>query len=305
MNGQIDSKCVSKKFGNKVVLKELSFVAKPSEITFLAGENGAGKTTWIRIALGLIRPTYGVIYFNGKVVNELRNLVSVVFDEPPVFPSLSGIENLHLISQSVHFDKTLADQLFDIFKFDKRFLKIKAKNYSLGQKHKLSIAAAILRKPMYMFLDEPSLGLDPTSWKMVSACLKEQAKRGSSIIVTGQDYRLMEKFVDKVIILKSGISIFQGSVSELNGIFESKICINLNADNDLMINMYSDKHMILKTGDHCYEIKCESDIVAQEIIKEIKRSEIEFSELYIKKNTLEESFQKMIYQNEVNNDANY
>jgi ABC-type multidrug transport system ATPase subunit len=180
--GYIESINITKKFGNKEILKSVSFKAEPSQITFLAGQNGAGKTTWIRIAIGLLTSTSGKVCFNNDTVNNIRKDISVVFDEPPVYTHLTGVDNIRLLSGIEKPDLQWENSILDMLKIDKHFIKMKGKSYSLGQRHRLAVASALIRKPKYLILDEPSIGIDPVSWDLVKQCLLKMVESGTTFI---------------------------------------------------------------------------------------------------------------------------
>jgi ABC-2 type transport system ATP-binding protein len=187
---------LTKRFRATTVLSELSFDVEPGRITLLAGRNGAGKTTWIRTALGLTRPEAGRVLFDGRPVEAARDSIGVVGDEPPVYPRLTGAENLRQLSGLRRPDARLRATIQDMLGLDAGFLGMRASAYSLGQRRRLAIAAALIRRPAYLFLDEPTIGLDPIAWNQTRACLERMRAEGTAVVLTGQDFAEIERLFD-------------------------------------------------------------------------------------------------------------
>jgi ABC-type multidrug transport system ATPase subunit len=289
--GYIESINITKKFGNKEILKNVSFKAEPSQITFLAGQNGAGKTTWIRIAIGLLTSTSGKVCFNNDTVNNIRKDISVVFDEPPVYTHLTGVDNIRLLSGIEKPDLQWENSILDMLKIDKHFIKMKGKSYSLGQRHRLAVASALIRKPKYLILDEPSIGIDPVSWDLVKQCLLKMVESGTTVILTGQDYRLIEQIANKVVILNDGNVVFDNSIEQLKNEFNLKIFIKANTSD--IADKYNGIFNKDSTG-FTIQIEVKTNSEAEKICSEIRNSGFEFKEIYIQAPTLEECFMKKL-----------
>lgn len=208
---------ISKKFKNNHVIKDFSFEAETGKVTVILGKNGCGKTTWINMALGLYKADEGIITFDGKTYNDVRDNTAVVFDEIPIVKNLSGYDNLQLLSGGAACKTEQMKRILDNLGLSDSIMKIKGKAFSFGQRHKLAVAAALIREPRYMFLDEPSVGLDLESWDKVTKMLKEIVKNGTTVIVTGHNYDLIEEIADNVIIIKDRIVFYSGTLNELLG----------------------------------------------------------------------------------------
>ena len=207
--------CISKKFGSNVVLDSFTFSMKSGRITYLLGPNGCGKTTLVNIVLGLLNADAGSVKFDNLPLEQCRDKVSVVFDEPPVYPNYSGYDNLKLLS-NVFSKQAWQNEVLLPLNLDKTLLKKKAKTLSLGQRHRLAVAAAFIRNPSYMLLDEPAIGLDSDSWEAVRNLLVQKTKEHEmTTVVTGHNYDLMENFVDDIIIFSKARIHFIGSIDEL------------------------------------------------------------------------------------------
>ena len=207
---------LSKNFSSSTVLDGLTFEAK-EEIIFIAGRNGAGKTTFIRIATGLDKASGGSVLYDGGNFASVRHDVEVVFDENALYPFASGKENIRIFTDNRYSDSERIKEICDYFSLDERLLRRPVKTYSYGQKHRLSVAIAMMCNPKYVFLDEPSLGLDPFSWDLVKKSLLRKKEEGCCIIITGQDYEEMAVLADKTLVLEKGKALFFGTSDELLG----------------------------------------------------------------------------------------
>lgn len=290
--GSIVSNAVTKRFGSKSVLRGFSFEAKPSEITFLAGRNGVGKTTWIHIATGIMQSNSGSISFGGKPVGQIRDKLAIVFDEPPIYPNINGLMNLKAISGIRKLDTDWVKRVLRNLQIDSAFLRKRARHYSLGQRHRLAVAAALLRHPLYLFLDEPAVGLDIFSWELVRDSLRQLANEGATIILTGQDFEAIKQLVDRVVILKDGVAEFSGTVPELLERFPPSVYVR--SPNPKAIIKLFQQAKILDLDEGLLEINCESMIEAEQMALSLKKLEEPLYEIRIRNITLEEAFYKIV-----------
>lgn len=284
---------IKKVYKNNYILNGFSFEANPFEINYLAGINGAGKSTWVRIAMGLEIPEAGHIIFNGKNTFDTKDKLSVVFDEPPVYSNLTGYENLNLLSGIYNIKQSWKSYVLQSLRLEDSLLSKKTKYFSLGQRHRLAVASALMRQPSVLILDEPTVGLDPESWVKVSKIMRELADEGSTVIVTGHNYPLIAEIADKITILHNGVTIFTGSITELTEQFPPSIHIRID-NPDLVLAMYPKAKLLNDKKGQYLEIKCSSLIEANEISKKIQENNIFFYELTIQRIDLQEAFQKTI-----------
>jgi len=201
---------VSKRYGRKPVLERVSFALAPGEVYALAGPNGSGKTTLIRLVTGLAFPTEGRVLMLGENIHEggyhVRRHLGAVVEAPAAFyPYLTGrvnLERLAWLSGLKNASERIRDVLFNL-----ELVAVADQpvgSYSLGQRQRLGLAAAILARPKVLVLDEPTSGLDPDGIQKVHEILREQAASGVSVLLSTHHLREVSAYTDRVGILGGG-----------------------------------------------------------------------------------------------------
>ena len=154
---------VSKSFGKKKILNNISFEIEEGDIFGFIGPNGAGKSTLIKTILGLYKKDSGEIYINGCEIEDFTNAikkVSAIIETPDFYQYLSGYDNLKMRARIYNVGKDKIDEVVDLVGLTNR-IKDKVSKYSLGMKQRLGIAMALVGNPDILILDEPITGLDP------------------------------------------------------------------------------------------------------------------------------------------------
>ncbi len=208
---KIKNLCVS--FGSKKVLRGLNLTIQSPGSTCLVGPNGSGKTTLIHAMLRFL-PYTGKITFGGHPLSAIRKRIGIVLDEPPFYGSLTARMNLRLLMDANGQNAAHGEKIFQMLKIDESILKTKADQLSFGQRHRLAVAGAILRNPQYLFLDEPSVGLDAESLASLTECLKAEVQAGKCLFITSHDFEFVHSVADNVALLSDGICGFSGTKEE-------------------------------------------------------------------------------------------
>ncbi len=196
----IESKNISFSYGKNQILENVNFQAEKGSITYLAGINGSGKTTWIKCAAGLLKPSCGEVLFDGMPFYKIREYFAICFDTPPVYKNMSCIDNLFVL-YDVDYKEDRVQEMLEKMGLSNYILTHPAGKLSFGQRHRLGIAGAILRKPRYLILDEPDLGLDPVAWESVKTEIMDLKRKGTAIIMTGQNFVQLEEVINHVSLL--------------------------------------------------------------------------------------------------------
>jgi ABC-2 type transport system ATP-binding protein len=213
---------VSRTYGPKTAVSDVSLAIPRGELFALLGPNGAGKTTSIKMLVGLLRPSRGAIRVCGHdVVREPRLAhlhVGYVPDEPTLYDKLTGREFLWFIADMFGMPRHAAGQRIDreIAAFELgEFADDLAESYSLGMKQRLVFAASLLHDPDVLVLDEPMVGLDPRSVRIVKDLLRARTQDGMAVFMSTHTLAMAEEMADRVGIMVRGQLRFLGTVAEL------------------------------------------------------------------------------------------
>lgn len=281
---------LSKQFGDRWALKDLSFEVRPGSLTLLAGRNGAGKTTWMRVAAGLARPSSGTVRFGGAPVGQVRSQLAVVFDDAPVYPLLSGAENLHLLSGGR--SPKAAESRAILASLDlEQLLLARAGGYSFGQRKRLAVAAALLRRPTWLLLDEPSVGLDSGAWRLVAQALRKLAAGGATAVVTGQDLKNLEELADEIVVIRDGAAAYAGSLADLQRRHPPKVRVRTSHAAQLKA-LFPNADLVAQQAAPFLEIPCSTLMEGEAVLARIRSLDIPLQSLELRMATLEESFRQ-------------
>lgn len=191
------------------------------QITMLLGRNGAGKTTTLRTIMGLSPPSSGTITLAGqrtekKLTPDIASMgVGYVPESMSVFSDLTVKENLILAAREGPLDDTRLQWIFGFFPALKRFWLSRAGSLSGGQKQMLSIARAIVEPRKLLLIDEPTKGLAPAIVVGLIECLAEIKKRGATILLVEQNFRVAQEVGDNVLVMDNGKIVHRGAMAEL------------------------------------------------------------------------------------------
>ncbi len=213
---------LSKSFGQKKAVDDLSLHINPGEIYGFIGHNGAGKTTTIKSVCGILKFDRGEIYINGKSIKTdpmaCKMDMAYLPDNPDLYEFLSGIKYLNFIADIYGVDaKTRQERIKkygDMFELTGD-LGQPVSAYSHGMKQKLAIISALIHDPKLMVMDEPFVGLDPKATHLLKQVMREKCDRGHAVFFSTHILEVAEKLCDKVAIIKGGRLIASGSMEEI------------------------------------------------------------------------------------------
>ena len=215
---------LTKTYGEKRAVDDLSLHIRPGEIYGFIGHNGAGKTTTLKAVVGILQFDAGEITIDGKSIkNEplaCKREIAYIPDNPDMYDFMSGIKYLNFIADI--FGVSAADRQVRIRDYAARFeltddLAQPIAAYSHGMKQKLAIIAAWLHQPKLIIMDEPFVGLDPKAAHLLKGMMRELCGRGGAIFFSTHVLEVAEKLCDKVAIIKSGRLIRSGTMEEVKG----------------------------------------------------------------------------------------
>lgn len=213
----IETKNLTKRYGDKSALDNLTITLEKGEILGYLGPNGAGKTTTIRLLLGLIQPTNGDAKIFGldavKDAAEIHRRIAYVPGETSLWPSLSGAETLRLLA-NVHggSDADYENELIKKFRFD---TNKKVRSYSKGNRQKIALIAALATRADLLIFDEPTSGLDPVMAKVFRDEVLAAKKNRQSVFLSSHIMEEVEELCDRVCVLREGALIETGTLDDL------------------------------------------------------------------------------------------
>ena len=211
-----------KKASTKAI-DDVSIDIEDGDIYGFVGPNGAGKSTTIKCVVGLHSYDSGEIYLNGLTLKEnpimYKNMISYVPDNPDIYEHLTGIQYLDFIA---NIFKMSEEKNQIIHKYATTFgienaLANPIKTYSHGMKQKLQLISAIMHKPKLLVLDEPFVGLDPKATHDLKEIMKELCNEGTMIFFSSHVLEVVEKFCNKIAIIKNGKIVAKGTIDEVTG----------------------------------------------------------------------------------------
>ena len=277
-----------KSFGKKQILKNVSFEIDEKDILAFIGPNGSGKTTTIKLILGLQNIDSGSVKINGYDVKKdfVKSIekVGAIVENPDTYMYLSGWQNLKLVANL--YKGVTDDDLKTIVKtvgLENR-IHDKVSKYSLGMRQRLGIARALVNKPNLLVLDEPTNGLDPEGIKDLRILLKRLAKEGMGILISSHNLAELESFCNKVLIIDNGVILEKSEVKKFKDNNNKYLFKVDNTKNIKLDGMYE----VTKTT---FCINGEKESIAS-IIKTLVNEDIKIYEVTLTELTLEEAFLK-------------
>jgi ABC-2 type transport system ATP-binding protein len=208
-----------KRYGEIVAVDGVTLTVEAGDVFGYLGPNGAGKTTSLRMMLGLIRPTSGSVSIFGRDpllgVDALDGVAGFV-EEPRFYPYLSGRKNLELLAglDRMGAGRARIDEVLDVVELRAR-AKDRVGGYSHGMRQRLGIAAALLRSPRLLLLDEPATGLDPAGMRDMRELVRRLAHEGITVMLSSHLLAEVEELCNRVAIIRRGRIVYEGSLADL------------------------------------------------------------------------------------------
>jgi ABC-2 type transport system ATP-binding protein len=222
---QVDG--LTKLYGEFTAVNELSFSVQPGEVLGLVGPNGAGKTTTLRCLAGIIPPSRGAVRVGGHdIVHdaiEAKKLLAFFTDEPRLFDYLTVWQHLNFVAriyQVADYERTGNDLLAELELANKK--DALPGELSRGMKQKLAIACGLLHSPRVIYFDEPLTGLDPIGIRRMKDSILKRARNGAAIILSSHLLHLVEEICSRILILKNGQKIADGTLAEITQKFSEQ-----------------------------------------------------------------------------------
>jgi ABC-2 type transport system ATP-binding protein len=219
---------ITKQYGTKTAVSDLSLDIPAGELFAFLGPNGAGKTTTIKLMCGLLFPTSGTVRVGGFDLSrdgaKARQLLSYVPDQPFLYEKLTGREFLQFIADMYGLDKAHGrqriDEVIGLFQLQE-FVDDLTERYSHGMRQRTVFAAALLHEPKVLIVDEPTVGLDPRSVRLLKDLLRREADRGTTVFLSSHSLDVVQELADRMAIIDRGRLVACGNLGALRA--QSKI----------------------------------------------------------------------------------
>lgn len=231
---------LTKQYGSFVAVDDLTLHVSENEFFGFLGPNGAGKTTTIKMIAGLLRPTKGSIAIAGYNIAENSNLAKAALgyipDQPFLYEKLTGREFLFFSGGLFDIEynklKEEIDRVIELFHLG-AWIDRRTDTYSQGMRQRITIASSLLHRPKLVVVDEPMVGLDPQSAKVVTEAFQEIARSGSTILMSTHSLHIAQEICTRIGILKDGKLIFDGPAED----FKEFHSANYNALENFFIEL--------------------------------------------------------------------
>jgi ABC-2 type transport system ATP-binding protein len=237
----VETHGLTKRYGSGVLaVDSVDMSVRRGEVYGFLGPNGAGKTTTLRMLVGLIKPTSGTASVAGRAPGDPRGLARIgcLIEAPGFYPYLSGRENLRVVADLASAPQKRVEEVLEIVELSSRAGR-KFGTYSTGMKQRLGVAAALLKDPELLILDEPSNGLDPQGMAEMRKLLKDIGQGDRAVLISSHLLGEVEQICDRVGVISNGHMVKQSTVHDLIG--EAGVLVRaepLEAAADLLARIY-------------------------------------------------------------------
>lgn len=289
----VELKNLSKTIKKKRIIDNLSLSLYPGQITGFLGPNGAGKTTTIRMMVGLMKPTSGDVIIDGQSLQtnfeESISKVGAIVENPEMYKFMSGYKNLlHFARMYKGIPKARIDEVIRLVGMEKRIHE-KVSTYSLGMRQRLGLAQALLNKPKFLILDEPTNGLDPAGIREFRNYLRKIAdEENVSVFVSSHLLSEIELMCDRIAVIQNGKLV---ALREVNGTEESHYFLKVEPLEEARTILSAKGFHVEKQEDGLLINATEEVIPA--IIQELVERNIQIYCVQPQRKTLEEQFLEM------------
>jgi ABC-type multidrug transport system ATPase subunit len=215
----VETHSLTKRYGSGVLaVDSVDMSVRRGEVYGFLGPNGAGKTTTLRMLVGLIRPTSGTVTVAGHAPGDPAGLAKIgaLIESPGFYPYLSGRENLRVVADLVGVSHKRVEEILELVELGTRAAR-KFGTYSTGMKQRLGVAAALLKDPELVILDEPTNGLDPQGMAEMRKLIKEIGQGDRTVLLSSHLLGEVEQICDRVGVISNGHLVTQSTVQELVG----------------------------------------------------------------------------------------
>lgn len=283
---------VSKHFGDKLAVDNISFEMKEPGVFGLLGTNGAGKTTTIRMMLGIIKKDSGEITWNGRQVERKNVNFGYLPEERGIYPKTKIYEQLIYFAELKGMNRQEACKEIDYWMSRlkvEEYKELEAEKLSKGNQQKVQFITAILHNPELIVLDEPFSGLDPVNTEILKGVILELVEKGKYIIMSSHQMTSIEEFCSEVVIINKGKTVLKGNLKEIKNSYPAKK-LEISVKQDIKSYIKDLDLRIDKEIDNNYEITIENEEQAHTLMKNLVTNNIIIDKFELKKPSLNDIF---------------
>ena len=283
---------VSKYFGERLAVDNISFEMEKPGVFGLLGTNGAGKTTTIRMILGILKKDAGEITWNGRSVERKNVNFGYLPEERGIYPKIKIYEQLLYFAELKGMKKEEACKEIDYWMSRlkvEEYKNMQAEKLSKGNQQKIQFITAILNNSELIVLDEPFSGLDPVNTEILKEVITELVEKGRYIIMSSHQMSSIEEFCSDVVIINRGKTVLKGNLKQIKDSYQSNR-LEISVKQNITTYIEELEMQIEKNIDNNYEIKIENEKPAQTLLKKLVDKNIEIYKFELKKPSLNDIF---------------
>ena len=283
---------VTKHFGEKLAVDNITFEMSKPGVFGLLGTNGAGKTTTIRMMLGMLKKDSGEITWNGKPVERKNVNFGYLPEERGIYPKTKIYEQLVYFAELKGLKKEEACKEIDYWMGRLKVEEYKnmlAEKLSKGNQQKVQFITAILHNPELIVLDEPFSGLDPVNSELLKGVILELVEKGKYIIMSSHQMSSIEEFCSDVVIINRGKTVLKGNLKEIKDSYPAKK-LEISVKQDITNEIQEAGMQIEKNIDNNYEITIQNEDQAHKLMKKLVEQGILINKFELKKPSLNDIF---------------
>lgn len=294
---------LTKKYGDTTVVDNLNFSIEKPGVYALLGTNGAGKTTSIRIMLGMLASNGGEVMWKGKPLDAINTNVGYLAEERGLYPKYTLIDQLLYFAKLKKVPKKLAMERIEYWakrlevteylfppKVKGRAPKMKsADQLSKGNQQKIQLMAALLSDPELLILDEPLSGLDPVNSDLFKSIIREEISKGKYLIMSSHQMQIIEEFCEDITILKRGKTVVQGNLNEIKKSY-GRVNLLIKCEADITPYIEEIGLTLVNTTPNEYHMKVSKEEQANELLSKLLQNQISIIKFELREPTLHEIF---------------
>ena len=303
-----------KKYGERTVVDNLNFSIDQPGVFALLGTNGAGKTTSIRMMLGMLANNGGEVLWKGKPLDSIADSVGYLAEERGLYPKYTLMDQLLYFAklksvpkkEALERIKTLADKLevsnyLYPEKIKGKVKPYKAEQLSKGNQQKIQLLAALISDPELLILDEPLSGLDPVNTDIFKAIIREEIAKGKYIIMSSHQMATIEEFCEDIVILNKGKTVLQGNLNEIKKSY-GRVNLHVKVEGDVEPLIHELNLTIANRIPGEYHIKVTKEEEANQLLHKIMEHKLPLVKFELREPSLHEIFVEKVGDNELSSD---